>query len=83
MRASYYDPLSSEDMLRVRDRVFDENDVRDVTLYLAHTRYDRSIRSLAEQTKRKRKQIKKTIEYIRTQLKYAFEEAGLINSAYM
>lgn len=66
--AQSHDPSLVQDIIERRDNVFDQNNIRDVTLYVAHVTHERSIRSLARQTGRSMKEIQRSVDYVREQL---------------
>ena len=63
-----YDPSMVRDIIERRNDVFDENSIRDVTLYVAHVTHDRPVRNLARQTGQSMRDIEQSIEYVRSQL---------------
>lgn len=66
--AGHYNPAVVRDLLDKREQVFDENDVRDVVLFVAHVQKGKSIRTLARQVGWEMDEVESSIQYVRDQL---------------
>jgi hypothetical protein len=67
--SKHHDPAVFRNLLDKREEVFDENDIRDVALFIAHVQEGKSVRTLARQVGWDMNEIRSSIEYVRDQIK--------------
>lgn len=66
------DPASVKDIIQRRNKAFDDIDVRKITLYTAYVNEGYSLRSLARQTKKSVRDIRRSINFVYDRLKCEF-----------
>jgi hypothetical protein len=69
----HYNPAVLRDLLDTREMVFDENNIRDVVLFVAHVQQGKSYRTLARQVGWEMAEIRSSVQYVQDQLKAAVD----------